>query len=105
MHKLKAFGLFLPCTSKYLSGIAIDGQYTSLIEEKHNMHEKLQNISNLGWDLVHMIEVINEIMSMFKTWNNLDHLMKQINITFDQLTLLTNILENDSWINNVSVRT
>ena len=67
LHKLKAFGLFLPCTSKYLSGIAIDGQYTSLIEEKHNMHEKLQNISNLGWDLVHMIEVINEIMSMFKT--------------------------------------
>lgn len=52
-----------------------------------------------------MIEVINEIMSMFKTWNNLDHLMKQINITFDQLTLLTNILENDSWMNNVSVRT
>ena len=95
----------------------MNGQYTYLMEEKHSMHEKLQYNSNLSWDLVHMIEftskdsesvdysnliqidtvnLVYKIMSIFKMGKNLDYLVKQINIMFDQLTLLTSVLENDS---------
>ena len=41
------------------------------------------------------VNLIHEIMPMFKIGNNLDHLM------FDQLIVLANVFENDSWKNNL----
>ena len=62
LYKLETFGFSLPYTRKYLSRMAIDGQYTSLNVDKH-MHEKLQKNIYLSWDVMYRIELASKYLN------------------------------------------